>query len=92
MIDKTPYIIIDDHKLAPIRGPSRTIPASADGSQREDRPFGIVDRVTISKAAMEKYRQLQLAGDADSPSSLPISGRLPNPTTALLPASSKRPR
>lgn len=92
MIDKTPYIIVDNHKIAPIRRASKMNPVSAGRPNREDQPFGVVDRVTISKAGLEKYRQLQGSVDADLPPPAHTSGKLLNPTVTLLPDSSKQPR
>lgn len=89
MIEKTPYIIVDDKKIAPIRRvlkPTRTPAKSAD---REDKPFGVVDRVTISKAAMEKSRRFQVMNDPklQAPHS---SGKWMAPSTSSLADSSKK--
>ena len=62
MIDNTPYIIVDNRKIAPLRRSSNPDPASAERPNRMDQPFGVVDRVTISGEAMEKCRQLQRMG------------------------------
>ena len=67
MIDDIPFMIVDNQKIAPLRGASKMELVSAEMPNRNDRPFGIVDRVTISKEAMEKYRQLQTPVAADPP-------------------------
>ena len=59
MIDDTPHIIVDNRKIAPLRRASSPDPASAERPDRKGRPFGVVDRVTISSEAKEKSRQLQ---------------------------------
>ena len=92
MIDKTPYIIVENHKIAPIRRASKMNPAFAERPNREDRPFGVVDRVTISREAMEKYRQLQAQVDAEPPVFNYPSRKLRSSTIALLTDSSKKHR
>lgn len=59
MIDDTPYIIVDNQKIAPIYRASKSHSTPAEKPNRENRPFGVVDRVTISREAMEKCRQQQ---------------------------------
>lgn len=59
MIDKTPYIIVDNRKIAPIQQSPRTKSAADDESSRRQQPFGVVDRVTISKEAQEMFLKLQ---------------------------------
>jgi hypothetical protein len=90
MIDKTPYIIVDNHKIAPIRRASKMNPAPAERPNREDRPFGVVDRVTISRQAMEKYRQLQAQVDAEPSVCTYLSRKLRSATIPLLTDSSKK--
>lgn len=82
MIEKTPYIIVDNRKIAPIRRASGTLPVPAERSN-QDLPFGVVDRVTISNAAVEKYRQLQITGDAD-PALHPPHSQNSQPTIVYL--------
>lgn len=66
MIDKTPYIIVDNRKIAPIQQSPRTKSAADDESSRRQQPFGVVDRVTISKEAQEMFLKLQTqAGETD---------------------------
>lgn len=61
MNDEPPIIIVDNRKLAPISRIDRSRPASGKPSDQTSAPFGVVDRVTISKAAREKYREFQAA-------------------------------
>ena len=63
MIDDTPYIIVDNHKIAPIWRAAKPDSAPDEQPDRMDLPFGVVDRVTISGEAMEKFRQLQRLGE-----------------------------
>ena len=92
MIDKTPYIIVDNQKIAPIRRASKTNPTSAERPNREDQPFGVVDRVTLSNAALQKYRHLQIIVDTDPSIHPPPSQKALTPTIALLTAGSKKHR
>jgi hypothetical protein len=64
MIDETSSILVNKRRIAPIRRVSRLNPASGEKPNQEDRPFGVVDRVTISKAALEKNQHLQNQVDA----------------------------
>lgn len=64
MIDKTPYIIVDDQKIFPIHRSARPGSTHSDPSGRKEQPFGVVDRVTISREAREKFRQQAQAGSA----------------------------
>lgn len=61
MNDEPPTIIVDDRKLTPISRIARGKSASGKRSDETSVPFGVVDRVTISKAAREKYRESQSA-------------------------------
>ena len=61
MIDDTPYIIVDNQRLHPIYRASKIEPTSSSQPDREEPPFGVVDRVTISKEALERYRLYQTA-------------------------------
>jgi hypothetical protein len=92
MIDKTPYIIVDNQKIAPIRPASKTNQTSAERSNREDQPFGVVDRVTISDDALQKYRQLQTPADADPSLLPPPSRKVSIPSLTLLTDASKKHR
>jgi len=92
MIDKTPYIVVDNQKIAPIRQLPVTYPASAEKSIRAEQPFGVIDRVTISSAALQKYRQLRIAVDADPSFLPPPSKKVPAPVIALLPDASSKHR
>ncbi len=63
MIDDTPYIIVDNRKIAPLNRVTTPGSVSAEKQNREDPPFGVVDRVTISSEAIEKCRQMQRIGE-----------------------------
>jgi hypothetical protein len=67
MRDDTPYIIVDNRKIPPIQRPARTGSASAVRPRGEEQPFGVVDRVTISREAREKARHPAAHAGADSP-------------------------
>jgi hypothetical protein len=67
MDDKTPIIIVDNRELTPISRIARGKPASEKRSDEKNAPFGVVDRVTISKAARDKYQAVQAAAAEDSP-------------------------
>jgi len=87
MIDDTPYIIVDNRKIPPIERSARPDSASAGRPRREERTFGVVDRVTISRAAREKARQQ--TAEADPPALEDLSKK-PPPTRPLLTYSSKQ--
>jgi hypothetical protein len=55
--DGRPYIIVDDQKLYPIERSSASRPAKRDQNRLKARPFGVVDRVTISESGRERCRQ-----------------------------------
>lgn len=58
MDDFSPYIIVDNQKIAPLvrsRFVHRTN-ANMDTHGEGDPPFGVVDRVTISNAARQRYQ------------------------------------
>jgi hypothetical protein len=59
MNDEPPIIIVDNRKLTPISRITRGAAFSGKRSDETSVPFGVVDRVTISKAAREKYRESQ---------------------------------
>ena len=61
MIDEPPTIIVDDRKLTPISRIARGPRPYGNRSDETGVPFGVVDRVTISKAARDKYRESQSA-------------------------------
>jgi hypothetical protein len=59
MIDDPPFITVDNQKIYPV---NRSLgPESASGSRKEPDPppFGIVDRVTLSRQAREQSKRLQ---------------------------------
>ena len=57
MIDKTPYIIVDNQIIRPISRSPRPDSATSDTEQKQEQNFGVVDRVTISSEGREKARQ-----------------------------------
>ena len=77
MIDDTPYIIVDNQKLSPIGRTPR--PATDRRTRQEKRPFGVIDRVTISREAREKSMQQPAQPKASSPT---LEGLSINPHTA----------
>ena len=64
--DNTPYIVVDNRKIAPIRRITHKDPLAHGRQSADERPFGVVDRVTISKAAREKLRQMESSEDNDA--------------------------
>jgi hypothetical protein len=89
MIDNIPYITVDNRKIAPLYRVSKPYSASDGTPGRDDRPFGVVDRITISGEAMEKYRQLQAQVEADPPALTVSSGKTRTSTVPLLTDSPK---
>jgi hypothetical protein len=67
MINETPYIVVDNRKIAPIERSPRPDAATADRPRHQEQPFGVVDRVTISREAQERSRHDQARGEADLP-------------------------
>ena len=57
MIDKTPYIIVDNQIIKPISRSQRPDSATGDTEKKQEQTFGVVDRVTISREGREKARQ-----------------------------------
>jgi hypothetical protein len=91
MIEKMPYIIIDNRKLAPINRLQSTQPAADGEPERRETPFGVIDRVTLSAEAREKSRQYQ-ARRASAPMAAqePSDQLAPAPSALLTYASLKR--
>jgi hypothetical protein len=83
MIDNTPYIIVDNLKIPPIERSARPDLTSVGRPKREEQTFGVVDRVTISRAAREKARQQTAHAEADPPTLADLSKK-PPPTRSLL--------
>ena len=79
MIDDTPFIIVDNQKLSPIGRAPRPGPATDRRTRQEERPFGVIDRVTISREAREKSMQQPAQPKASSPT---LEGLSINPHTA----------
>ena len=63
----TPYIIVNDQRFFPIEWSPRSGSATAERKGQEERTFGVVDRVTISAEAREKYRWHVAQAGTDSP-------------------------
>lgn len=63
-LDDTPYIIVDDRKIAPIYRGTISHSGRAELPPEDDRPFGVVDRVTLSQAALDACRCAQEAAGA----------------------------
>ena len=82
MTDDTPYIIVDNRKIPPIQRPARTGSASADRPRGEEQPFGVVDRVTISREAREKARHQPAQAGGDPPPLVDLSKK---PSTGTRP-------
>ena len=68
MVDETPYIIVDNQKIAPLHRGTRERSAPEVTRESPDQSFGVVDRVTISKAAIRKLKEMKLHHQAESPS------------------------
>ena len=61
MNDEPPFIIVDGRKIAPILRLSGRTEAPLEQAAQTNPPFGVVDRVTISRAARQRYRQSPFA-------------------------------
>jgi hypothetical protein len=66
MMDDTPYIVVDNQIIPPIERLSPASSAGDDPPEQKEQPFGVIDRVTISKEARERYRQHVDRTHADS--------------------------
>lgn len=89
MIDRTPYIIVDNQKIRPIGWSPRPDHSTDDRNRREWQAFGVVDRVSISREARQKFKQTQ--SDEATPSTLKYLPQKPQATaTALLTYSPKQ--
>ena len=62
MMDDTPYLIVDDLKLAPIRRINRIEPISRERALTSKDTLGIADRVTISREARQMAQQMSEKG------------------------------
>lgn len=58
-MDKIPYIIVDNLRIPPLERSPRSETATRDEAGPQETPFGIVDRVTLSREGLEKSRQQQ---------------------------------
>lgn len=67
MLDDTPYIIVDDRRIAPIYRGAISHSGRAELPPEDDRPFGVVDRVTLSQAALDACRCAQEAAASKQP-------------------------
>ena len=59
MISDKPYIIVDNQKISPIGSPTCVDSETSGWSGQKNQPFGVVDRVTISREALEKSKWYQ---------------------------------
>jgi hypothetical protein len=91
MIDDTPYLIVDNQKLVPVNRRSGISRTSADFSNPADLPFGVVDRVTISREGLEKIRRQRTLFEAEPSPLSPASGKT-SAAGISLPAEARRPR
>jgi hypothetical protein len=89
MVGVKPYIIVDNHKISPIGWTSRPVVIPADRDGLEALEFGVVDRVTISREAREKYRCHQARTGLDPPALEDWSRKAPAVNLPLLTYSSK---
>ena len=62
MMDDTPYLIVDDLKLTPIRRVNRIDPIFRNRTLTPKDTLGIADRVTISSEARQMARQTWAKG------------------------------
>lgn len=90
MIKDSLYIIVDNQKISPIERPPQPDSATGGRTKREEQPFGVVDRVSISSEAREKFRQQQAQPKADPPATEVLSKESPTTTIPLLTYSPKR--
>ncbi|MBC2710097.1 MAG: hypothetical protein HGJ94_03550 [Desulfosarcina sp.] len=84
MIGNTPYIIVDNQKISPIGRSPRSDSSTGGRTGREDQPFGVVDRVTISREAREKSKWQQAYFEAEPPALEGLPKKPQTTTTALL--------
>ena len=82
MIKDALYIIVDNQKIPPIERSPRPDSATGGRTRREEQPFGVVDRVTISSEAREKASQYAAHSGVDPPA---IEAMSKNPPTITLP-------
>ena len=88
--DKTPYIVVDNRKIAPIRRTAPKVPLYYGRESTEERPFGVVDRVTISDAAREKLRRMEALEENGTNASTPPDKKSETPSLPFLPTPPKR--
>ena len=91
VVDVTPYIIVDNQKISPNGWSPRSASAVAGPEGRESQPFGIADRVTISREAREQFKRLETHMDDDLPIPNQRSNKAPVSIRPLLPYSPKIP-
>ena len=91
MVDITPYIIVDNQKISPDGWSPRSASAATGPNGRESQPFGIVDRVTISKKAREQFKRLETHVGNDLPVPNDRSNSAPVAIRPLLAYSPKKP-
>jgi hypothetical protein len=78
-MDDTPYLIVDNVKLAPVRRINRIEPDLGNRPRTREKTMGIVDRVTLSKEA----RQLAAQMAVDEESSPETNSLVPVPRSTV---------
>ena len=91
MVDVSPYIIVDNQRISPVGGSPRSDSAAAGPKGREAQPFGIVDRVSISRKAREQFKRLETHVGNDLPIPDDRSNKAPVAIRPLLAYSPKKP-
>jgi hypothetical protein len=84
VVDTTPYILVDNQRISPIGWSRRSDSANIERKGPEEQIFGIVDRVTISREAMEKSRCLEEFAQVDSSTPKNLSNKSPVVTSPVL--------
>jgi len=75
MVDVAPYIIVDGQRISPIGWSPQSDLSIAERKGSEELTFEVVDRVTISREALEKCRCLEALVATDSPISDNLSNK-----------------
>jgi len=92
MAEKPPFITVDNLKIAPLYRVSRARDVHGETNAPSRDPFGVVDRVTISREAKERSLQFKGAYEAEFRVVSESAKRLPVSYRRLLPDASKPPR
>ena len=86
----TPYIIVNEQRIFPMEWSAQSGSATAERKGQEERTFGVVDRVTISAEAREKYRWHAAQAGTDSSTPDDPLNNAPDASVPLLAYSPKR--